>query len=83
VRKRFWFEVATSALALTIFVATVFWPDWIELCFGVDPDGGDGSAEWVVVAISAAFTIVAFTIASKEWRRTYARQVVLAGKPNV
>ena len=30
-------------------ILTLFWHDWIEAVFGVDPDHGDGSAElWVV-----------------------------------
>jgi hypothetical protein len=31
-------------------VVTLFWHDWIEAVFRVDPDQGKGSAEWLVVA---------------------------------
>jgi hypothetical protein len=40
-RMRFWLEAGTAAIAAAALV------------FRVDPDGGNGAAEWLVVAVSA------------------------------
>lgn len=82
-RKRFWVEVATSALSSVLFVVTLFWPDWIEFCFGVDPDGGDASTEWLLVAALAVFAMVSFGIAKTEWRRSDPRAVLSDVTPDV
>lgn len=69
-RHRFWVEailgVVTGALALT----TMVWHDWIELVFGMDPDGGSGAAEWVVVLVLLVLSAVLAAAARQEWRRT-------------
>jgi hypothetical protein len=52
-RMRFWLEAGTAAIAAAALLATALSPDWIELVFRVDPDGGNGAAEWLVVAVSA------------------------------
>jgi hypothetical protein len=31
--------------------------DWIETWFGISPDGGDGSAEWLIVLVGVAVFI--------------------------
>ena len=49
-----------------------FVPDWIEFVSGWDPDQGDGSAEWLIVAGLCLVTIVLIVAAMKEWRRTTA-----------
>jgi hypothetical protein len=33
--------------------------DWIEAWFGINPDGGDGSAEWLIVLVGVAVFIAA------------------------
>ncbi len=68
-RHRFWLE---SVLALTTGAATIItlsWHDWIEIIFGVDPDEGNGSAEWLVVVILLIVTSVLVLGARLEWRR--------------
>jgi len=32
---------------------TLAWPNWIEIIFRVDPDGGNGALEWGFVGASA------------------------------
>jgi hypothetical protein len=54
-----------------IFVATVFWPDWIELVFGADPDEGNGQFEWAIVAISGLLAVASIIVARMEWRRQH------------
>jgi hypothetical protein len=54
-------------------VLTLFTREWIEALFNVDPDGGDGSLEWLIVVCLAVVTVVFAVLARLEWRRT--RQV--------
>ena len=58
--------------SVTGFVAvlTLAWRDWIETVFGVDPDHGNGSLEWVVVAVLAIVTVALVAGARVEWRRS-------------
>jgi hypothetical protein len=42
-----------------LFIATAAWPEWIEMIFGVDPDNGDGSLEWLILGLTASCAIVA------------------------
>ena len=58
VRLRFWVECALAGLAAILAVLTAAWPNWIELLFGADPDGGDGSAEWGIVATLVVVAII-------------------------
>jgi len=44
-----------AALTFTLAVLTVVVPAWIEVTFGVDPDGGNGAVE---VLIAVAFGVV-------------------------
>jgi hypothetical protein len=68
-KTRFSLETALAAVFAAIFVATVFWPDWIELVFGADPDQGSGEAEWAIVAGSGVLAVAFIVIARMEWRR--------------
>jgi hypothetical protein len=59
-----------SAAAFAVsFVVTVIDPEWIEAVFGVDPDHGNGSLEWL---FSAALLIVCLAFAGLA-RRTRRR----------
>jgi len=41
------------------------------IIFGVDPDQGNGSAEWLVVVILLIVTLVLVLGARLEWRRAW------------
>ena len=69
VRTRFWIESTVAAVAAILFVVTLVWREWIEAVFKIDPDGGDGSLEWAVVAVLCAASITLSVIARAEWRR--------------
>ena len=43
VRRRFWIEGFCALVGAALFVLTLFSREWIELAFGVDPDGGSGA----------------------------------------
>jgi hypothetical protein len=68
-RRRFWLESVLGSITGAVVVITLFWHDWIEIIFGVDPDEGNGSAEWLVVVILLAATVVLALGARLEWRR--------------
>lgn len=66
---RFWLESVLGSFTGAVAVVTLFWHDWIEVIFGVDPDKGNGSAEWLAVLILAFLTVVLAVGARHEWRR--------------
>jgi hypothetical protein len=45
---RFWIESALGVLSAACLALTLVWPQWIEAIFGLHPDAGDGSSEWVI-----------------------------------
>ena len=67
--RRLRLEVGLAALSAALFIATLTWPEWIEVVFGVEPDHGDGSAEWLVTAVTGLSAIVAVLLARAYWRR--------------
>ena len=68
-RPRFWAETILGSATGVLAIVTLFWHDWIETVFGVDPDKGNGSAEWVLVAILLIVTVTLAVGARFEWRR--------------
>jgi tetrahydromethanopterin S-methyltransferase subunit E len=67
-RLRFWVEAVCGAVTGVLAVVTLFWSDWIEAVFGVNPDHGNGSFEWLVVAVQAVITVSLMAVARAEWR---------------
>lgn len=72
VRRRFYIESGLTVASLLLLVVTLINQEWIEAVFGIDPDGGDGSLEWLVVAILAVVTVVSAVSARVEWARSVA-----------
>ena len=68
----FWVEAVASAVGTFLGLLTIVWHDWIEGVFGVDPDHGNGSAEWIAVAALLAIGVVAGTLARRRWSRAHA-----------
>ena len=62
-------ESSSAALTCAAGALTLFWPDWIEKIFGVDPDHGSGAAEWLVTAVLLIVSITLGIMARIEWRR--------------
>jgi hypothetical protein len=70
-KTRLALETVLAVIFAAIFVATIFWPDWIELVFGADPDEGNGQAEWGIVVISGLLAMASIIVARMEWRRQH------------
>lgn len=69
-RFRFWLESIVSGLAAALAIVTLFWKDWIEAVFGVDPDHGSGAFEWLIVVALVAAAVLLGASARWEWRAT-------------
>jgi hypothetical protein len=68
-RHRFWLESAFGLITGAVAIITLFWHDWIEIIFGIDPDASSGSAEWLVVVVLLVVTSALYMGARLEWRR--------------
>jgi hypothetical protein len=66
----FWVEAALSGVTGLVLVLTLVTRDWIEVVFGVDPDGGDGTLEWLLVAGLTVVFGVSYFSARAQWRRS-------------
>lgn len=70
-RTRFWVETGGASLTGALFVLTLVWHDWLE-ALGFDPDHGNGSAEWAIVAVLLAVSLSLAAAARWEWRHAAA-----------
>jgi hypothetical protein len=71
-RRRFWLETGMATVTSILLMITLIWRDWIEIVFGVNPDQGNGTLEWLIVGALLVVAIMLITLASYEWRRTRA-----------
>lgn len=78
IRRRFWLESTLTAVTGVLTVLTLLWPQWLE-ALGFDPDGGDGSAEWLIVGVLLVATLALAVTARWEWRRTTVSRARPAG----
>lgn len=63
-----WLKASLAAVALSLGVLTIVTRDWIEVILGVDPDGGSGSIEWLIVTVFFATALLIARVAGWEWR---------------
>jgi hypothetical protein len=61
-------KVALAVTSAFLALLTLAVPDWIEAVFRVDPDGGNGSFEWLIVAVFVTATVVFGMMARAELR---------------
>jgi hypothetical protein len=66
---RFWVELSLTCASALLLVLTLVTAEWIEAVFGVEPDGGDGSAELLITAALLAITTVLSLLTFREGRR--------------
>jgi hypothetical protein len=76
VRRRYWCESVCAVLAFALALLTLISREWIEELFGVDPDGGSGAFEWLIV-IGLLLITVASTVAAR-YEVTRARRLASA-----
>ena len=69
VRARFWLEAVCATLGAVLFAVTLISREWIEVIFGVEPDGGSGAAEFAIAFGLLAVAAVSSVLAIREWRR--------------
>jgi hypothetical protein len=74
VRARFWAESSLGIAAAALALLTLVWREWIEAIFRIDPDGGNGAAEWAAVGVLAVVSISCSLLAGREWRARAASQ---------
>lgn len=67
---RFYLEVVAGLAGILLFGLTLISNDWIEIVFRVDPDAGNGSAEFVVCVALLSVAAVGAWLARSEWRRS-------------
>ena len=61
-------EIVLSVVFALLTVGTAAWPRWIESVFGVDPDGGSGALEWLIVAGFGVLAIAQAFLARRHYR---------------
>jgi len=61
-------EIVLAVLLGMATIGTAVWPRWIEALFGFDPDSGNGTTEWAIVAVLAVATIAASALARRDLR---------------
>ena len=67
-QRTFAIKVGLAASSGFLAVLTLVEKDWIEVVFRIGPDGGNGSLEWLVVAILGVAAIAFGLLARAEWR---------------
>jgi uncharacterized RDD family membrane protein YckC len=70
IRVRFWSQLVLGAIFAALFVVTLAEPMWIETVFGGEPDAGNGSAEWLIVAVLGAAAALMLGLAGREHVRS-------------
>jgi len=81
-RRRFWIEAALAGITGCLFVLTLLFQEWIEVVFGVEPDGGSGTIEWLASCGFLLVTIATIIVARVEYSplsRERLRQAIVTG----
>jgi len=62
-------ETILAVVFAVLASLTAVWPAWIE-ALGFEPDNGDGTAEWTIVAALGILALAAALLARRDWRRS-------------
>ena len=65
---KFWLATLLAGTSAVAVALTLAMPGWIETVFGVEPDGGDGSAEWGLTFVFVLLTAAFVAIAGRVWQ---------------
>lgn len=68
-KLRFYLEALLAVLTTGLFILTLISRNWIEVVFGIEPDEGNGSLEWVIVAGLFVVSVALITLARRDWAR--------------
>ncbi|TCJ28955.1 ABC transporter permease [Nocardioides jejuensis] len=68
-RRRFWIATVLAAASALLGLLTLVWQTWIEGASGLEPDGGSGELEWLIVAGCAVASLAFSGLARREWVR--------------
>jgi hypothetical protein len=68
-RTRVRIETILAIIGAALAVLTLAWPEWIEEIFGVEPDGGNGSLEWIIAVGFLAVGVGLGLLARHDQRR--------------
>ena len=68
-RVRFGIDLGIAIVATILAIVTLFSAEWIEVVFGVDPDGGSGTLEWAIVVGLFLTAAIAAVVARVDWGR--------------
>jgi hypothetical protein len=71
-RYRLHVDAGLAALSAVLLALTLVVPDWIEVVFGLEPDGGTGELEWLIAGALALGTVGFGLAARRDWRRARA-----------
>ena len=66
-----WLAAGMGLISGALFLLTLVQAEWLE-ALGIDPDGGDGSVERLIVGGLALLTVVLFSLASFQWGKAAA-----------
>lgn len=66
-----WLEAGMGLITGALFLLTLVQADWLE-AIGIDPDGGNGSVERLIVGGLALATVALFSLASYQWGKSKA-----------
>jgi len=61
-------ETSLALIAGVLAAVTLIWPTWIETLFGVEPDAGNGEAEWSIVVVLALVAVASGLLARRDYR---------------
>jgi hypothetical protein len=62
-------EATLGAIFAVLAIVTTLSRSWIESTTGLDPDGGSGATEWMIVAAFAVSALAAAALAGHEHRK--------------
>ena len=65
---RFWVEATAALTSSVLLLTTLFWPNWIEFVFRVDPDHGNGTLEWAITSLLLFTTLTSAMLARRHYR---------------
>jgi hypothetical protein len=68
--NRWRWEFAFAGLFSALAVITAVIPDWIEVVFGIEPDGGSGSLEWIIVGVLGVLAVLLGALGYRDRRRS-------------